>query len=199
MKTSATIIALILFITVGRSQEIAFTGAGKKIILFSNGTWASAYSLPLLAGTANWPRNIRDEFNNAYKFAYDELYPDIYLDNDRKNKAANWAFNSFGSQLYFFAGEKSLTSWYEDMYYIGSTYFYNTVYYDNDRHKQTNEWLKTWMDKRTVFDPVYYNSYLTRLREAYKIAYNKIYKNEFSDAPRRTKTIAWATSLIKDK
>jgi hypothetical protein len=199
MRTSSTIFAFILCMTVARSQEIAFTGTGKKIILFSNGTWASADSLTVVTATLNSPRNLREEFNNAYKFAYDELYPDIFFDNDRKNKAANWAFNSFSSQLYFFAGGRSLTAWYEDMYYIGATYFYNTVYSDDDRHKQTNDWLKTWMDKRTVFDPAYYNSYLARFREAYKIAYNKVYQNEFSDATRRTRSIAWATALLKDK
>jgi len=199
MKTPAIILAFVLCISVARSQEIAFTGSGKKIILFSNGTWTSADSLPMLTGTINTPRNFREEFNNAYKFAYDELYPDVFFDNDRKNKAANWAFNSFSSQLYFFAGAKSLTAWYDDMYYIGSAYFYNTVFFDNDRHKQTNDWLKTWMDKRTVFDPAYYGSYLTRFREAYKIAYNKVYQNEFSDDMRRSKAMAWATSLVKDK
>jgi hypothetical protein len=101
--------------------------------------------------------------------------------------------------LYFFAGNKSLSAWYDDMYYIGFNYFYFKIFFDNDRQKQTSEWVKSWMDKRTIFDPAYYNSYLTRFREAYTIAYNKVYQNEFTDATRRTKAIAWATSLVKDK
>jgi hypothetical protein len=198
-KTFINSIAAVLVTLVGYSQQTAFTTSGQKIILFSNGTWVNADSIPSLTGGINSPRNLRDEFNIAYKFAYDELFKDVFFDDDRKNKAANWAFNCFSTQLYFFAGSKTLSSWYDDMYYIGSTYFYFKVFFDNDRQKQTSEWVKDWMDKRTIFDPAYYTTYLSRFKEAYGIAYNKVYQNEFTDASRRSKAMAWAASLVKDK
>jgi hypothetical protein len=199
MKLLLTSLVFILSIHITHSQQTAFTASGRKVILFSNGTWVSADSVPAVSQALNSPRNLREEFNNTYKFAYDELFSDVFLDNDRKSKAANWAFNSFSSQLYFFSGNKSLTSWYEDLYYIVYNYFFHTIFFDAERQSKTNDWLKTWMDKRTVFDPAYYATYLARFREAFSIAYNNIYQNEFGDPARRSKSMAWATSLLKDK
>lgn len=199
MKKFVFFSALLVVSLFVKAQTSAVTATGQRIILFPNGTWINADSSYNFSFGAAFTIDIKNEFTDAYNFAFKELYADVFFESDRKQKAADWAANSIRSGLTVYAGRKSLSSWYDDLYFIAYNYVYGTVFFDSERIKQANEWAKKILETKTIFDPVYYPTYFKKYREAYQLAYNSIYKNEFFASDRQTKARNWTNTFMTGK
>jgi hypothetical protein len=199
MRRIILLVGICLVYNVGFSQTSAITNSGQRIILFPNGTWIAADSLNKYTGFSDNNLDIKNDFINAYRFAYDELYSDIFFESERKQKAADWATAGLKSGITVYAGNKSLLSWYEDLYHIAFNYLYSGVFFDTEKQKQSNEWVKKILETKTIFDPVFYNSYYKKYREVYKLAFDKIFSNEFFSSERKTKARNWTTTFMTGK
>ena len=181
------------------SQTTAITANGQRIIVFQNGTWINADSANFYSSHGNNNTDVKNEFISAYNFAFNELYSDIFFESERKSKAAEWAGAGLRNGLTIYAGSKSLTSWHDDLYHIAFNYMYGAVFFESERQKQSTEWVRKILETRTIFDPYYYNSYFKKYREAYTLAYNKIYSNEFFASDRKTKARNWTNTFMTGK
>lgn len=199
MKKIILIASLSFLLHEAFSQISAITASGQRIILFPNGTWIAADSLNKYAGFSDPNTDIKNDFINAYKFAYDELYSDIFFESDRKQKAADWAATGLKSGITVYAGSKSLLSWYEDLYHIAFNYLYSGIFFDTEKQKQSNDWVRKILETKTIFDPLFYNSFYKKYREVYKLAYEKIYSNEFFSSERKIKARNWANTFMTGK
>jgi DNA primase len=199
MKRFILLAGLCLLIHTSFSQISAITSSGQRIIVLPNGTWFAADSLVKYAGFSDINTDIKNDFINAYKFAYDELYSDVFFESERKQKAADWAASGLKSGITVYAGAKSISSWYEDLYHIAFNYIYSGVIFESEKQKQSNEWVKKILEAKTIFDPLYYNSYYKKYREVYKLAFDKLFSNEFFSSERKIKARNWTNTFMTGK
>lgn len=199
MKKLLLFLILFGFSFITKSQTGAITTGGQRIIVFPNGTWINADSSNFYTYQGNINFDIKNEFISAYNFAFNELYSDVFFESERKQKAAEWAGSGIKNGLTIYAGSKSLTSWYDDLYHIAYNYIYSGVFFDSERQKQSIEWVKKILETRTIFDPYYYNSYFKKYKEAYSLAYNKIFSNEFFASDKKVKARNWTNTFMTGK
>jgi hypothetical protein len=199
MKKLTLLCFIIIFSIAVNSQSTAITSTGQRIIVFPNGTWINADSSSYYGSQGIFNADIKNEFISAYNFAFNELYSDVFFESERKQKAADWAGTGIRNGLTIYAGSKSLTSWYDDLYHIAFNYIFSGVFFESERQKQSIEWVRKILETRTVFDPYYYNSYFKKYKEAYSLAYDKIYSNEFFASDRKTKSRNWTNTFMTGK
>lgn len=190
-----------------QAQTIAYTQDGKRVILFSNGTWFYADSL--YGNNNNSPYNYNNSYNNtqgaqemfmeAYDYAMDLLYGDEFFRNERENKAGAWAADYVRSNIQINIGRKTLGQWFDELNTIAYNYIYKNEFFGNDRKQKAINWAKGLIEQKASYDWSSFSSKLARTREAYNVAYNKIFVTEFFANDRKKKSVDWANQFMRNR
>jgi hypothetical protein len=184
------------------AQTIAYTQEGKRIVLFPNGSWYYADSIYNASGGyggQNTNQSASDMYSEAYDYAFDILYGDEFFRNDREAKAAAWASDYLKQNIEVRIGTISLSQWFDDLYQVAYNSVYRNVFFANERKQNAINWAKGLIEQKAVYDWSYQRSRIARTREAYQVAYNKIFTTEFFGNDRKRKASEWAVQFLRNR
>lgn len=184
-----------------QAQTIAYTQDGKRVILFANGTWFYADSVygNNNATYYNNTQGAQEMFTEAYDYAYEMVYSQEFFPADRQNKSGAWAADYVKSNLQLTIGRKTLSQWCDELYTMAYNYVYRNEFFPADRKQKSINWTKNMIEQKAVYDWGNNTSKIARTREAYNVAYNKIFVTEFFPADRKQKAIDWANAFMRNR
>lgn len=202
MKKVLLALAFIACAAFTQAQTIAYTQDGKRIVLFSNGTWFYADSLYGNNNGSFYNANTqgaREMFMEAYDYAFDLVYGEEFFRNERENKAGAWAADYVRTNVQVTIGRRSLSQWFDELFAVAYDYIYKNEFFPNDRKQKAINWAKNLLEQKAAYDWGAYSSKISRTRDAYNVAYNKIFVTEFFANDRKKKSVEWANQFIRNR
>jgi hypothetical protein len=182
------------------TQTIAYTQEGKRIVLFPNGSWYYADSIyGGGGGYQNTNQSASDMYTEAYEYAFEILYGDEFFRNDRETKSAAWAADYLKQNIEIRIGTIGLSQWYDELYQVAYNSVYKSVFFASERKQNAINWAKGLIEQKAVYDWSYQRSRIARTREAYQVAYNKIFTTEFFGNDRKRKASEWAVQFMRNR
>ncbi|MBP6385691.1 MAG: hypothetical protein KA313_04090 [Pseudarcicella sp.] len=208
MKKLALVFTLIVSFT-GFSQTKAFTDRGKEVLLFADGTWK--YSDTPFTSRREKHATCETEFDKVFKtkpldelykesfdYAHEIIYGNVFFDSERNEKASRWATDNFMKDQRFEIGKRNLESWYDEFYNLAYNQINKHVFFDKDRVQYSIDYAIKILKTRSYYSPLYfYNDTIGRTRDAYSLAYNKIYANVFWEKDRKQLSATWSMSFVQ--
>lgn len=186
------------------AQTIAYTQDGKRVVLFPNGSWYYADSI--YGGGNNggsfFNNNMQgatEMFNEAYDYAFELVYGEEFFRNERENKAAVWAADYVKSNIQITLGRRNLAQWFDELYQVAYNYINKNTFFSNDRKQNSINWAKGLIEQKAVYDWSYAGSKIARTKDAYQVAYNKIFNTEFFSADRKKRAVEWANQFVRNR
>lgn len=203
MKKALLLLVLAASAVFAQAQTIAYTQDGKRVILFANGTWFYADSIygnnnNSFYNNAN-TQGAKEMFLEAYDYALDLVYSDEFFRNDRESKSSAWAADYVKANIQINIGSRSLGQWFDELYNVAYNYIHKSEFFSNDRKQKSINWAKGLIEQKATYDWGNYSSKIARTRDAYNVAYNKIFATEFFANDRKKKAVEWANQFMRNR